>query len=143
MEMAAMSVEAAQQRLHRSIPPWSVPLHLQVREITEASATLVMPFDEQLLHAGRMVAGPALVALADTAMVVALWAAFGGFRLVATIDLTTTFMRPVTHSAVVAEATVLRLGRTLGFCHVQLRTDTAERPLVAHAVGSYSIPPAS
>lgn len=141
--MAAISVEEAQQLLHRSIPPWSVPLHLQVRETTEASATLVMPFDEQLLHAGRVIAGPALMALADTAMVLALWSACGGFRLVATIDLTTTFMRPVTHSAVVAEATVLRLGRTLGFCRVQLLTDTAERQLVAHAVGSYRIPPAS
>lgn len=86
-----------------------------------------MPCDEQLLHAGRVIAGPALMALADTARVIALWSACGGFRLVAPIDLTTTFLRPVTHSAVVAEATVWRLGRTLGCCHVQLLTDTAER----------------
>src|SRR5262249_56107044 len=68
----------------------------------------------------------ALPILADTAMVVALWSACGAFRLVATIDMTTTFIRPVTHSAVVAEATVLRLGRTLGFCHVRLLTDRSE-----------------
>jgi acyl-coenzyme A thioesterase PaaI-like protein len=57
--------------------------------------------------------------------------------------MTTTFLRPATQSAVVAEATVLRLGRTLGFCQVRLLMDTMERPLVAHVVGSYSIPPAS
>ena len=141
--MAAINVEEAQQLLNRSIPPWSLPLHLQVRKTTETSVTLLMPFDEQLLHAGGIVAGPALMALADTAMVMALWSALGAFHPVVTIDMTTTFMRPVTRSAVIAEATVLRLGRTLGFCHVQLLTDTEERQLVAHAVGSYSIPPVS
>ena len=141
--MAAISVEEAEQLLHRSVAPWSWALHMQVRETTEASATLVMPFDEQLLHAGRVVAGPALMVLADTAMVMALWSAFGAFRPVVTIDMTTTFMRPVTDSAVIAEATVLRLGRTLGFCQARLLTDTAERQLVANAVGSYSIPTAS
>jgi acyl-coenzyme A thioesterase PaaI-like protein len=83
------------------------------------------------------------MALTDTAMVLALWAAFGAFRPVATVDMTTTFLRPAPQVAIVAEATVLRLGRTMGFCHVWLRTDTTERPLVAHSVGSYSIPPAS
>ena len=56
--------------------------------------------------------------------------------------MTTTFLRPAPPAAIVAEATVLRLGRTLGFCHVRMRLDTPERPLVAHGAGSYSIPPA-
>jgi uncharacterized protein (TIGR00369 family) len=141
--MSAISVAEAEQLLHRSVPSWMLALHLQVRATTEASATLVMPFDEQLLRPGRIIAGQALMALADTAMVVALWSALGAFRPVATVDMTTTFMRPATQTAVVAEATVLRLGHTLGFCHVRLLLDMMERPLVAHGVGSYSIPPAS
>jgi uncharacterized protein (TIGR00369 family) len=117
-------------------------LQLQVRATTAASATLVMPFDEQLLRPGRIIAGQALLAFADTAMVIALWSAWGAFRPVATVDRTTTFLRPATPAAIVAEATVLRLGRTLGFCHVRMLLDTLERPLVAHGAGSYSIPPA-
>jgi uncharacterized protein (TIGR00369 family) len=141
--MSALSLEEAEQLLHSSVPSWMLALHLKVREITEASATLVMPFDEQLLRPGRIVAGQALMALADTAMVIALWSALGAFRPVATVNMTTTFMRPATQTTIVAEATVLRLGRTLGFCHVRMLMDTMERPLVAHGVGSYSIPPAS
>jgi uncharacterized protein (TIGR00369 family) len=101
-----------------------------------------MPFDEQLLRPGRIIAGQALMALADTAMVIALWSALGAFRPVATVDMTTTFLRTATPAAIVAEATVLRLGRTLGFCHVRMLMDTLERPLVAHGAGSYRIPPA-
>ena len=141
--MTAISIEAAEQLLHSNVPPWILALNLKVREITEESATLVMPFNEQLLRPDRIVAGQALMALADTAMVIALWSALGTFRLVATIDMTTTFMRPATQTAIVAEATVLRLGRTLGFCQVRLLMDTMERQLVANVVGSYSIPPAS
>jgi uncharacterized protein (TIGR00369 family) len=141
--MPALSLEEAEQLLQSSVPPWMLTLHLQVRETTEKSATLLMPFDEQLLRPGGIVAGQALMALADTAMVIALWSALGAFRPVATVNMTTTFLRPATQTALVAEATVLRLGRTLGFCQVQMLMDTMERPLVAHGVGSYSIPPAS
>ena len=141
--MSIISVAEAEQLLHNSAPPWILALHLKVRETTEDSATLVMPFDEQLLRPGRIIAGGALMALADTAMVVALWSALGAFRLVATVDMTTTFMRPATQTAIVAEATVLRLGRTMGFCQVRLLMDTMEQPLVANVVGSYIIPPAS
>ena len=141
--MPALSLEEAEQLLQSSVPPWMLTLHLKARETTEKSATLLMPFDEQLLRPGGIVAGQALMALADTAMVIALWSALGAFRPVATVNMTTTFLRPATQTALVAEATVLRLGRTLGFCQGQMLMDTMERPLVAHGVGSYSIPPAS
>jgi len=140
--MAALSVAEAAQLWQRSVPPWLGALQLQVRATTAESATLVMPFDEQLLRPGRIIAGQALMALADTAMVIALWSALGAFRPVAMVDMTTTFLRPAPPAAIVAEATVLRLGRTLGFCHVRRLLDTLERPLVAHGAGSYSIPPA-
>ena len=141
--MAAISVEEADQILRRNFAPWVLDLNMKVRAASEQSATLVMPFDEKLHRAGGVVSGQALMALADTAMVISLCSALGGFRPVFTVDLTTTFMRPATNTAVLAEATVLRLGRTMGFGQVRLLTDTSERQLVANTVGSYSIPPAS
>ena len=141
--MAAISVDEADQILRRNFAPWVLDLNMKVRATTEQSATLVMPFDEKLHRAGGVVSGQALMALADTAMVISLCAALGEFRPVFTVDLTTTFMRPATNTAVVAEATVLRLGRTMGFGEARLLMDTPERQLVANTVGSYSIPPAS
>ena len=141
--MAAISVEEADQILRRNFAPWVLDLNMKVRATTEQSATLVMPFDEKLHRAGGVMSGQALMALADTAMVISLCSALGGFRPVFTVDLTTTFMRPATNTAVLAEATVLRLGRTMGFGEVRLLTDTSERQLVGNTIGSYSIPPAT
>lgn len=141
--MTAISVEEADRILLRNFAPWVLDLNMKVRATSGQSATLVMPFDEKLHRAGGVVSGQALMALADTAMVIALCSALRGFRPVFTVDLTTTFMRPATNTAVLAEATVLRLGRTMGFAEARLRTDTAERTLVANTVGSYSIPPAA
>jgi uncharacterized protein (TIGR00369 family) len=140
--MSAISVEEAEQLLHSHFAPWVLALNLKVRETTDESATLCMPFDEKLHRTGGIVSGQALMALADTAMVLALCSAFGAFRPVVTVDMTTTFMRPAINTAIVAEATVLRLGRTMGFCQVRLLTDTMERQLVANGVGSYSLPTA-
>ena len=141
--MPAISVEEAEELLRRNFAPWVLQLHLVVRATTAESATLVMPFDEKLHRAGGVVSGQALMALADTAMVVALCSALGAFRPVFTVDITTTFMRPATNTDVVAEAVVLRLGRTMGFGQARLLTDARERQLVANVTGSYSIPPAS
>ena len=140
--MAAISIEEADRILRRNFAPWVLDLNMRVCATTGQSATLVMPFDEKLHRAGGVVSGQALMALADTAIVIALCSALGGFRPVFTVDLTTTFMRPATNAAVLAEATVLRLGRTMAFGEVKLLTDTPERQLVANTVGSYSIPPA-
>ena len=141
--MPAISVEEAEELLRHNFAPWVLELHLEVRATTDESVTLVMPFDEKLHRSGGIVSGQALMALADTAMVIALCSALGGFRPVFTVDITTTFMRPATNTAVVAEATVLRLGRTMGFGQARLLTDAPKRQLVANVTGSYSIPPAS
>ena len=140
--MPGIGVEEAAELLRRNFAPWVQELHLQVRATSGDSATLVMPFDEKLHRAGGIVSGQALMALGDTAMVIALCSAFGEYRPVFTVDITTTFMRPATNTAIVAEATVLRLGRSMGFAEVRMLTDAPDRQLVANVTGSYSIPPA-
>lgn len=140
---ATIGVEDAQQILHRHFAPWVQELNLKVRATTGASASLVMPFDEKLHRHGGFVSGQALMAMADTAMVIALCSALGSFRPVFTVSLTISFMRPATNTAVVADASVLRLGRTMGFAETRPLTDSREPRLVASVSGTYSIPPAS
>ena len=62
---------------------------------------------------GGIVCGQALMAFADTAMVIANLAANRGYRPMTTVDQTTHFMRAVTASDVLADARVVRLGRTM------------------------------
>ena len=53
------------------------------------------PFSERLCRHGGIVCGQALMALADTSMVIAILAANRGYRPMTTVDQTTHFMRAV------------------------------------------------
>ena len=79
-----------------------------------------MPFSERLCRNGGIVCGQALMAFADTAMVIANLAANRAYRPMTTVDQTTHFMRAVTNSDVLADARVVRLGRTMSFGRVTL-----------------------
>ena len=63
-----------------------------------------MAFSERLCRHGGVVCGQALMALADTAMVIAILAANRGYRPMTTVDQTTHFMRAVASADVLADA---------------------------------------
>ena len=95
----------------------------------QPGAVLRMPFSERLCRNGGMVCGQALMAFADTAMVIANLAANRGYRPMTTVDQTTHFMRAVTASDVLADARVVRLGRTMSFGRVTLSRATDNKPV--------------
>jgi acyl-coenzyme A thioesterase PaaI-like protein len=64
------------------------------------------------------------MALADTAMVIGMVAANRGYRPMTTVDQTTHFMRAVASSDVLADARVVRLGRSMSFGRVTLTSAT-------------------
>jgi uncharacterized protein (TIGR00369 family) len=90
---------------------------------------LRMAFSERLCRNGGIVCGQALMALADTAMVIAILAANRGFRPMTTVDQTTHFLKAVASSDVVADARVVRLGRTMSFGRVTLSSAADGRPV--------------
>jgi uncharacterized protein (TIGR00369 family) len=93
------------------------------------AAMLRMAFSEHLCRHGGVVCGQALMALADTAMVIAILAANRGYRPMTTVDQTTHFMRAVTSADVLADARVVRLGRTMSFGRVTLSSATDNKPV--------------
>jgi len=76
-----------------------------------------------------VVCGQALMALADTSMVIAMVTANGGYRPMTTVDQTTHFMRAVASADVLAEARVVRLGRTMSFGRVTLTNASDNKPV--------------
>ncbi len=146
MTVEIWTVDAANEVLRDRFAAWVRALDIEVLQVAAASAVLRMPFAEALCREGGVVSGQALSALADTAMVIAVAAACGGYRPMATVDLHTTFMRAVVKADVVAEAQVERLGRTLAFVRVVMRARPLEstRPVdpdavVASAVGTFAL----
>jgi len=133
------NIDEARRVLGDVFAPWVRDLGLSVEGIDhlpppgapkdwEPGAILRMAFSERLCRHGGIVCGQALMALADTAMVIAILAANRGYRPMTTVDQTTHFMRPVTSSDVLADARVVRLGRTMSFGRVTLSSASDGKP---------------
>jgi uncharacterized protein (TIGR00369 family) len=132
-------IDEARRILGEVFAPWVQDLGLSVESIELApppdspadwqpGAVLRMAFSERLCRHGGIVCGQALMALADTAMVIAILAANRGYRPMTTVDQTTHFMRAVANSDVLAEARVVRLGRTMSFGRVNLLSAADNKP---------------
>ena len=98
----------------------------------EKPAASVSPSHERIL------CGQALLTGADTAMVIALAAASGGFKPSTTVDLTINFMRPIAKADAILDAKVMRLGKTLAFCTCEIREAGGSKP-AAFSTGTYAI----
>ncbi|KHQ53864.1 Thioesterase family protein [Mameliella alba] len=97
--------------------------------------------DERHLRPGGTVSGPAMFSLADVAAYVATLARIGKQALTVTTHCSIDFMRkPAAGVDLLAEARVLKLGRTLSVTDVLLYSEGEAKPL-AHASLTYSIPP--
>ena len=130
-EQGEFGIDEARRVLGEVFAPWVCDLNLSVERVDheppsgaaadwQPGAILRMPFSERLCPSGGVVCGQALMAFADTAMVMANLAANRGYRPMTTVDQTTHCMRAVASSDVLADARVVRLGRTMSFGRVTL-----------------------
>ena len=133
-------IDEARRVLADVFAPWVRDLDLSVESVDhdpppdaspdwQPGAVLRMAFSERLCRQSGVVCGQALMALADTAMVIAMVAANRGYRPMTTVDQTTHFMRAVASCDVLADARVVRLGRTMGFGRVTLLAASDRRPV--------------
>lgn len=116
--------------------PWVKDLGLRVEEMGADFATLRLPWSDRLAREGGAMSGQAMMAAADTATVIAVSSARGGFCPMTTVQLSTTFQRPVVDKDVLVTARLTKLGRTLAFADITL---TAGRAIVAHATTVYAL----
>lgn len=136
--MSGLTTTQAEDLKEMVFAPWVKDLGFRVEQADGTTATLRMPFSDKLARVGGTVCGQALMALADTAMVFLISGAYGEFRPMTTVSQTTNFMRPISGSDVVAEAKLLRLGKTMAFGEVFLRADGDAAPAV-HVASTYAI----
>ncbi|MFI9324239.1 PaaI family thioesterase [Kitasatospora aureofaciens] len=118
--------------------PWVQVLGLTTTETGERHAVLRLPWSEQLAREGGGLSGQALMAAADTACVVALSAARGGFAPMTTVQQSTSFQRAVSGRDVLVHAVVTKLGRRIAFLDVTLTAEGAEEP-AARATSVYAL----
>ncbi|HEX8086828.1 MAG TPA: PaaI family thioesterase [Solirubrobacteraceae bacterium] len=103
--------------------PFALLAGLELRDIGPDRATLALPFDEKVTTAGQVVHGGAISTLIDTAATAASWAAeFDEMpKRWGTASLTVDFVRGAEAQDLVAEAKVVRRGKSLCHCTVEAR----------------------
>jgi acyl-coenzyme A thioesterase PaaI-like protein len=111
-----------------------------VEEVGNASATVKYPVGTDELRPGGTVSGPVLMTVADVALYVAILGEIGIVPLAVTTSLTINFLRkPSPSKDIVGICKLIKVGRSLAVGEVALYSEGVDE-MVAHAVGTYSIP---
>lgn len=112
-----------------------------VEAVGGGGATVSHQIGPDELRPGGTVSGPVLMGVADVALYVAILGEIGIVPLAVTTSFTINFLRkPSSAARIIAECTLMKVGRSLAVGEVSLYSEGYTDP-VAHAVGTYSIPP--
>ncbi len=121
------------------LAPWVRELDLQLLAATAGEVTLALPLADKHVHAGGVLCGQTMMAAADTAMLLAIISQLGHFRPMTTVQLQTSFLRPVPAGRGPAKVVgrVLRLGKNLVYGEVELFSASGQ--LAAHSTSTYAL----
>lgn len=138
MKMTVAELEAF---LDREFPQMR-PMKLRIDSFDGRELVLSMPISEQQLRPGGTVSGPAMMNLADCAAYLLILGLIGPVALAVTTNLSINFLRKPGVARIRAVTRMLKLGKSLAVCDVAIHSEGQDDGPVAHAVVTYSIPPA-
>jgi uncharacterized protein (TIGR00369 family) len=120
--------------------PSAAEVGIYLQSIEEGKAELVLPYSENSLRPGGTIAGPFMMMLADVCMFAVVLSMLGEIKLAVTTSLNINFLRKPANTDLVARGSIIKMGKRLAVLEVSIFSD---EDLVAHATGTYSIPPQS
>ena len=120
--------------------PWAHEIGFHADKLGPGSATCRLPFDNSFLRPGGTVSGPTMMLLADATMYAVVLSAIGHVTLAVTTNFNINFLRKPGESDLIAEGKAIKVGKRLAILEVTLYSEGDTDP-VAHATGTYSIPP--
>jgi uncharacterized protein (TIGR00369 family) len=121
---------------------WAAEAGIKAIRLASGHAVLRQPFVRTMLRPGGTISGPAMMALADLTMYATLLSAVGQVKQAVTTSFNVNFLRRPYPSAIIADGKVIKVGKRLAVMEVTILSEGHVEP-VAHATGTYSIPPAS
>ncbi len=120
--------------------PSAAEVGIYLQSIDEGKAELVLPYNENSLRPGGTIAGPSMMMLADVCMFAVVLSILGEIKLAVTTSLNINFLRKPANTDLVARGSIIKMGKRLAVLEVSIYSD---EDIVAHATGTYSIPPQS
>jgi len=114
-----------------------------IEDIGEKSATIRKTISHDHLRPGGTVSGPVLMEIADVALYAAILSEIGLVALAVTTNLSINFLRkPSAAKDIIAKSKLIKVGKLLVIGEVSIYSEGSSE-LVAHAVGTYAIPPSN
>ena len=120
--------------------PGAAGFGFSVEQVTQQGVLCRVRYSHKQLRPGGTLSGPTLMALADAAMYAAVLARLGRLEMAVTQNLNINFLSRPAPADLIASAEVLKLGRRSVVLDVKIRSE-GRSEVVAHATGTYSLPP--
>jgi acyl-CoA thioesterase len=136
--MSEEKLTAAQTRRLRAAAnavPFSKLLGIELVEVTNGAATLSLKIRKELKQNHGVVHGGAIASLIDSAMAFAIIPLLATEERVTTVDLTISYLRPLTKGRATCVAKVVRAGRRLFVVSAEVVGDDGK--LAATALSTY------
>jgi uncharacterized protein (TIGR00369 family) len=140
--MGFFTLETAQAQLAPggNFGPWIWDLQLMAEHVSASEVRVRLPYSDHVARPGGVVIGQAMMALADTVMVLAICERLGRFATLATISLTTNFLRAAIRQDVIGVARAVKVGRSTAFGEVEFFVDGSSEP-IAQALSTFAVLP--
>ncbi len=113
---------------------------LEVTGVEPGKVCTRLQTDERHLRPGGTVSGPTLFSIADMGGYFCVLSHIGREALAVTTNININFMRKADPGILESEANILKLGKRLMIFEVSITQNGAEN-VIAHATGTYAIPP--
>lgn len=140
-DAVTLTLTAAEQVLADNFAPWVLDLGLTVESVDTVDgfeAVLRLPWSDRLAREGGGLSGQALMAAADTATVIAVAAARGGFVPMTTVQQSISFQRAVIGADVLVRARLTKAGKRMAFADITMTAEGTEET-AAHATAVYAL----
>ena len=118
--------------------PMAAESEIYLQAMEYGSADIVLPYNENSLRPGGTIAGPQMMMLADVCMYAVVLSMIGAVKLAVTTNFNINFLRKPRACDLTARGKIIKLGKRLAIIEVSIYSD---EDIVAHATGTYSIPP--
>lgn len=118
--------------------PWAVENGLVLESIEHGKAVLRLPYSQRSIRPGGSISGPHMMMLSDACMYAVILSLIGEVKLAVTTSFNINFLRKPHACDLLAEGSIIKLGKRLAVMEASV---FSEQDIVAHATGTYSIPP--
>jgi|SRR5262245_43673428 len=141
VKAAVLTAGELTRRLTADFPQvWGTGNGISIEVVRHGGCRLRQAFREQNLRPGATISGATIMALGDYAVYVAVLASIGWEPLAVTTSLNVNFLRRPGRADLIADCTLLKIGRRLVVGEVTIRAEGNDEP-VAYLTSTYSVPP--